>query len=78
MQLKASSATRHSSLQEGLQEATASPVTTQRNGGAMTAGECIAKWRSSELKERSSALEHFPDLCRPARRADPDGGRSDR
>ena len=30
----------------------------------MTAGEFIAKWRSSELKERSGAQEHFIDLCR--------------
>ena len=30
----------------------------------MTAGEFIAKWRSSELKERSAAQEHFIDLCR--------------
>ena len=30
----------------------------------MTPGEFIAKWRSSELKERSAAQEHFIDLCR--------------
>ena len=30
----------------------------------MTAGEFIVKWRSSELKERSAAQEHFIDLCR--------------
>ena len=30
----------------------------------MTAAEFIAKWRSSELKERSAAQEHFIDLCR--------------
>ena len=30
----------------------------------MTAGEFIAKWRLSELKERSAAQEHFIDLCR--------------
>ena len=33
-------------------------------GNVMTAGEFIAKWRSSELKERSAAQEHFIDLCR--------------
>ena len=31
---------------------------------AMTPGEFIAKWRTSELKERSAAQEHFIDLCR--------------
>ena len=30
----------------------------------MTPGEFIAKWRSSELKERSASQEHFIDLCR--------------
>ena len=30
----------------------------------MTPGELIAKWRASELKERSAAQEHFIDLCR--------------
>ena len=30
----------------------------------MTPGEFIAKWRVSELKERSAAQEHFIDLCR--------------
>ena len=46
----------------------------------MTAGEFIGKWRSSELKERSAAQEHFIDLCRllgeptPAE-ADPTGER---
>ena len=41
--------------------------------------EFIAKWRASELKERSAAQEHFIDLCRllgeptPAE-ADPTGG----
>ena len=30
----------------------------------MTASEFISKWRSSELKERSAAQEHFIDLCR--------------
>lgn len=30
----------------------------------MTPGEFIAKWRAAELKERSSAQEHFIDLCR--------------
>ena len=47
---------------------------------AMTPGEFIAKWRASELKERSVAQEHFIDLCRllgeptPAE-ADSTGGR---
>ena len=31
--------------------------------GAMTPGEFIAKWRASELKERSAAQSHFNDLC---------------
>ena len=30
----------------------------------MTPGDFIAKWRASELKERSAAQEHFIDLCR--------------
>ena len=30
----------------------------------MTPGAFIAKWRGSELKERSTAQEHFFDLCR--------------
>ncbi len=30
----------------------------------MTPGRFIAKWRASELKERSAAQEHFIDLCR--------------
>ena len=30
----------------------------------MTPSEFIAKWRASELKERSAAQEHFIDLCR--------------
>ena len=30
----------------------------------MTPGEFIAKWRDSELKERSGSQEHFIDLCR--------------
>ena len=29
----------------------------------MTPGEFIAKWRASELKERSASQEHFIDLC---------------
>ena len=33
-------------------------------GGEMRAQEFIAKWRASELKERSAAQEHFIDLCR--------------
>ena len=33
-------------------------------GGVMTPGEFIAKWRASELKERSASQEHFIDLCR--------------
>ena len=46
----------------------------------MTPGAFIAKWRASELKERSAAQEHFIDLCRllgeptPAE-ADPAGER---
>ena len=46
----------------------------------MTPGAFIAKWRASELKERSAAQEHFIDLCRlldeptPAE-ADPTGDR---
>ena len=46
----------------------------------MTPSEFIAKWRASELKERSAAQEHFIDLCRllgeptPAE-ADPKGER---
>ena len=30
----------------------------------MNPGEFVAKWRASELKERSAAQEHFIDLCR--------------
>ena len=30
----------------------------------MTPGAFIAKWRASELKERSAAQSHFNDLCR--------------
>ena len=30
----------------------------------MTPNEFIAKWRASELKERSAAQEHFIDICR--------------
>ena len=47
---------------------------------AMTPDDFIAKWRASELKERSAAQEHFIDLCRllgeptPAE-ADPTGER---
>ena len=46
----------------------------------MTPDTFIAKWRASELKERSAAQEHFIDLCRmlgeptPAE-ADPTGDR---
>ena len=46
----------------------------------MTPDEFIAKWRASELKERSASQEHFIDLCRmlgeptPAE-ADPTGDR---
>ena len=46
----------------------------------ITPGAFIAKWRASELKERSAAQEHFIDLCRllgeptPAE-ADPTGER---
>ena len=32
--------------------------------GTMAPGTFIAKWRASELKERSAAQEHFIDLCR--------------
>ena len=32
--------------------------------GAMTPGAFIAKWRASELKERSASQSHFNDLCR--------------
>ncbi len=31
----------------------------------MTPYQFIAKWRASELKERSAAQEYFIDLCRP-------------
>ena len=57
--VEGSSVTRHA----GLQEATASAGTTHWNGHVMTAGEFIAKWRSSDLKECSAAQEHFIDLC---------------
>ena len=30
----------------------------------MTPHAFIAKWRASELKERSASQEHFLDLCR--------------
>ena len=49
-------------------------------GHGMTPSTFIAKWRASELKERSAAQEHFIDLCRllgeptPAE-ADPTGER---
>ena len=33
-------------------------------GDDMTPYRFIAKWRASELKERSAAQEHFIDLCR--------------
>ena len=33
-------------------------------GVAVTPGAFIAKWRASELKERSASQEHFIDLCR--------------
>ena len=51
-----------------------------RAADAVTAGEFIAKWRASELKERAASQEHFIDLCRlldeptPAE-ADPTGDR---
>lgn len=39
----------------------------------MTPGAFIAKWRASELKDRSASQEYFTDLCRllgePTRRA---------
>lgn len=31
---------------------------------AITPHEFVAKWKNSELKERSSYQEHFIDLCR--------------
>ena len=37
----------------------------------MTPGEFIAKWRASELKERSASQEHFIDLCRMLGEATP-------
>lgn len=46
----------------------------------ITPQEFVAKWRKAELKERSTAQEHFIDLCRmlghptPAK-ADPKGKR---
>ena len=36
----------------------------RRVGDGVTPNEFIAKWRASELKERSAAQEHFIDLCR--------------
>ena len=47
---------------------------------SVTPAAFIAKWRASELKERSGSQEHFIDLCRllgeptPAE-ADPSGAR---
>ncbi len=54
------------------------PGVCYKRGMSMTPGEFIAKWRASELKERSASQEHFIDLCRllgeptPAQ-ADPTG-----
>ena len=51
-----------------------------RRSRAVTPAAFVAKWRASELKERSGAQEHFIDLCRllgeptPAE-ADPSGER---
>ena len=50
-----------------------------RSDIAMTPGAFIAKWRASELKERSAAQSHFIDLCRllgepTPTDADPAGG----
>ena len=53
---------------------------TARGFDTVTPGAFIAKWRASELKERSASQEHFIDLCRllgeptPAE-ADPAGER---
>ena len=40
------------------------PGVCYKQGMDMTPGEFIAKWRASELKERSASQEHFIDLCR--------------
>ena len=50
-----------------------------RSDIAMTPGAFIAKWRASELKERSASQSHFIDLCRllgepTPTDADPAGG----
>ncbi len=37
----------------------------------MTPQEFIAKWRASELKERSASQSHFNDLCRLLNLPDP-------
>ena len=56
------------------------PKPCPRTDSVVTPGEFIAKWRASELKERSASQEHFIDLCRllgeptPAE-ADPSGDR---
>ena len=56
------------------------PTLCLRTDAVVTPGEFIAKWRASELKERSASQEHFIDLCRmlgeptPAE-ADPAGDR---
>ena len=43
------------------------PLAARESGtvvATVTPGKFIAKWRASELKERSAAQEHFIDLCR--------------
>ncbi len=39
--------------------------------GTTTVDEFVRKWRAAELKERSSAQEHFLDLCRVLGEASP-------
>ncbi len=41
-----------------------SPSPSARGLHAVTPGQFIAKWRASELKERSASQSHFIDLCR--------------
>jgi hypothetical protein len=43
----------------------------------MTPEQFIAKWQTTDLKERAAAQSHFNDLLRPARRAEPDRPRPD-
>ena len=72
-------------MQSSLAECHRAVRTRKRSRGheaddTMTPDTFIAKWRASELKERSAAQEHFIDLCRmlgeptPAE-ADPTGDR---